>query len=65
MDELIGENNVLRNDKSALEQEVQRLKVANAELNERNDNLQRENKSLSGRDRVIEIMIVVVVALSN
>lgn len=48
VDELTAENNGLRADKANLEQEVYRLRVANAELTERNDNLQRENKQLSG-----------------
>lgn len=43
-----AENAQLRNDKHALEQEVYRLKVANAELAEKNTNLERENKNLSG-----------------
>ena len=47
-DDLAHENGQLRNDKQALEQECYRLRVANAELTERNDNLARENKSLSG-----------------
>lgn len=47
-DELAAENAQLRNDKHALEQEVYRLKVANAELAEKNANLERDNKNLSG-----------------
>merc|ERR1719228_2400536 len=50
-DELGAENAQLRNDKAAMEQELYRLRVANAELSERNDNLQRENISLSDQLR--------------
>lgn len=48
MADLTAENQGLRADKAALEQDVYRLKVANAELAEKNNNLERENKALSG-----------------
>ena len=46
--DLTAENQVLQANTAAAETEVYRLKVANAELAEKNANLERENKNLSG-----------------
>ena len=46
--QLESENQVLQESKSALEAEVYRHKVTNAELREKNANLERENKNLLG-----------------
>ena len=45
--DLQAENQGLRSDKAALEAELYRFKVANAELAEKNGNLERENNQLS------------------
>lgn len=47
--DLQAENQGLRSDKAALEAEVYRLKVVNAELAEKNGNLERENNQLSSK----------------
>ena len=45
--DLQAENQGLRSDKAAIEAELYRFKVANAELAEKNGNLERENNQLS------------------